>query len=56
MFHLRKPSRRTVHLAWLLIAALLAALISHGAFLVLFLGLFFVIWVVGYGVLVRYYR
>jgi hypothetical protein len=56
VFSLKKPTARHVHIAWLVVSAVLAAYVTRGALLVLFLGLFFVIWIVGFGVIVRYYR
>jgi hypothetical protein len=56
MRRLRKPKRRTAHIAWLVIAASVALVFTRGAMIVLFMGLFFVLWLLGYGVLARLYR
>jgi hypothetical protein len=53
---LRKPTRAQAHVAWLLFSALVAFAVTHAAALPLFLLVFFVVWICGYGVLVRLYR
>lgn len=53
---LRAPKRRTAHLVWLIVAAVIALVLTRGALAILFLGVFFVLWLVGYGVLARLYR
>ena len=52
----RKPTRRTVHIVWLIVSAVIALVVTHGVALPLFISLFFVVWLVGYGVLARLYR
>jgi hypothetical protein len=53
---LRKPTRRTAHIVWLAVSATVALVFTHGVALPLFIGLFFVVWLLGYGVLARVYR
>jgi len=55
MLRLRKPTRRTAHILWLVASAVIALLVTHGVALPLFIGLFFVVWLLGYGVLARLY-
>ena len=52
----RKPTRRTAHIAWLIVSAVIALAVTHGTFAILFPALFFVVWLLGYGVLARMYR
>jgi hypothetical protein len=52
MLRLRKPSRRQGHIIWLLVSAFIDAWVARGAPPVFF-ALFFVVWLVGYLVLVR---
>ena len=52
----RRPTRRTAHIVWLIVSAVLAVMITRGAVLAVFLGLFFIVWLLGYGVLARLYR
>ncbi len=56
MLRQRKPSRRRVHIVWLIVAAAIALVFTHGVAVPLFLGLYFIVWLLGYGVLVRLYR
>ena len=56
MLRLRKPTRRTVHTVWLVVSAVIALVVTHGVALPLFIALFFVVWLLGYGVLARFYR
>jgi len=56
MRRLRKPTRRTVHIVWLVVSALVALVFTRGVALPLFVGLFFVVWLLGYTILVRFYR
>jgi uncharacterized iron-regulated membrane protein len=53
---LRRPTRRTAHTVWLAVSAMIALVFTRGVALPLFLGLFFVVWLLGYGVLIRLYR
>jgi hypothetical protein len=53
MLRLRKPTRRQAHILWLVASAVIALLVTHGVALPLFIGLFFVVWLFGYGVLSR---
>ena len=51
-----KPTHRQLHIGWLIAAAVIAAWFTRGTAIPLFLGLFFVVWLVGYLVLARAYR
>lgn len=53
---MRKPSRRTVHIAWLAAAVLIAAFAARGAVPAVFLAVFFVVWLLGFGVVEKVYR
>jgi hypothetical protein len=53
---LRFPTRRTVHILWLIVAAVVALVFTRGTLPIVFLGVFFVVWLVGFGVLTRAYR
>ena len=55
MRRLRRPTRRQVHLLWLIAATVVAAWLAHGAIPV-FMGLFVVVWLFGYLVLERLVR
>ena len=48
MSRLRRPTHRRLHAGWLIIAAVIAAWFTRGTALPLFLGLFFVVWLVGH--------
>lgn len=56
LLRLSRPTRRQVHIAWLIVAFAISLVFTHGTFFILTLGLFFVVWVLGFGVIVRYYR
>jgi hypothetical protein len=56
MLRLRKPTRRTVHIVWLAVSALIALVFTRGVAIPLFVGLFFVVWLLGYTILARIYR
>ena len=53
---MRKPTRRTVHIFWIVAAALLAAFLARGAVPAVFLAVFFVVWLLGFGVMEKVYR
>jgi hypothetical protein len=52
----RKPTRSQAHAVWLVVSALVALVFTHGVALPLFLLVFFVVWLAGFGVLARLYR
>jgi hypothetical protein len=56
VFGLRKPSRRQAHIAWLIVAAALALFVTRGAVPAVFLAAFFVLWLIGYWILVSVRR
>ncbi len=56
MLRLRKPPRRKAHIIWLVVAAAIALVFTHGVAVPLFLCLYLVVWLLGYGVLARLYR
>jgi hypothetical protein len=56
MLRLRRPTPRTVHILWLIVSAGVALFVTRGAVLAVFLGLFFVVWLVGYWILFRGYK
>ncbi len=53
---LARPTRAQCHLAWLVASALIAFALTRAAALPLFLAAFLVLWLAGFGVLVRLYR
>jgi hypothetical protein len=53
---LRKPTRREVHIGWLLFSVVLAFALTRAVAMPLFLLVFLAVWAVGYGVLARLYR
>lgn len=53
---LRKPTRREVHVGWLVFSLLVAFLCTRAVAVPLFLLVFFAVWIGGYGVLSRLYR
>ena len=53
-FH--KPSERHAHLAWLIVAAFVALFVTRTGLFIITLGVFFVLWLVGFGVLVHIYH
>jgi hypothetical protein len=55
-FRLRKPTRREVHIGWLVASALVAFALTRAVALPLFLFVFVVLWLAGFGVLWRLYR
>ena len=55
-FHFRKPTRREVHVGWIITSALVAFAFTRGIALPLFLVFFLVLWLAGFGVLARFYR
>jgi hypothetical protein len=56
MLRLRKPARRTAHIVWLIVSAVLAVVLARGALVVVFLAVFFVVWLLGYWALGRVYQ
>ena len=56
MLRLRKPTRRSAHIAWLVASAVIAVVITRGAVLAVFLAVYFIVWLLGYWVLARLYR
>ena len=55
-FRLRKPTRREVHVGWLIASVLLAFALTRGIALPVFLVVFLALWLSGFGVLARFYR
>jgi hypothetical protein len=55
-WRLTKPTRRQVHVAWLVFSALVAFALTRGIAVPLFLLIFFALWMAGFGVLLRLYR
>jgi hypothetical protein len=55
-FHLRWPTRGEAHVVWLVVCALVAFVFTRGVAMPLFVLVFFVLWLAGYGVLARVYR
>jgi hypothetical protein len=55
-FKLRWPTRGEAHVAWLVTSVLLAFAVTRGIAIPLFLLLFLVLWLAGFGVLNRIYR
>jgi hypothetical protein len=55
-FRLRKPTRREVHVGWLIASALVAFAFTRGIALPVFLLVFLALWLSGFGVLARFYR
>ena len=53
---LRRPTRSQAHVLLLIVCAFLAFALTRAVALPLFLAVFFVLWVCGYGVLARLYR
>jgi hypothetical protein len=53
MLKLRKPTRRTVHIAWLIISAVVAIVAVRGATPPVTIFVFFVVWLLGYWIIVR---
>jgi hypothetical protein len=53
MLRLRKPTRREVHIVWLIVAAAVALFVTRGAVPAVFLAAFLLLWLVGYWLLVR---
>ena len=41
---------------WLIVSAVIALAVTRGTLVVLFLALFLVVWMLGYGVLARVYK
>ena len=55
-WRLSKPTRRQVHVAWLVFSALVAFAFTRGIAVPVFLLIFFALWMAGFGVLLRLYR
>ena len=55
-FRLRWPTRREANVGWLVASALVAFAVTRGIAIPLFLLLFLVLWLAGFGVLARLYR
>ena len=55
-FRLRWPTRGEAHVGWLVASVLLAFTVTRGIAIPLFLLLFLVLWLAGFGVLSRLYR
>lgn len=53
---LRRPTRREAHVGWLVVSILVAFACTRAVAMPLFLFVFFVVWIGGYGVLSRLYR
>jgi hypothetical protein len=49
----RRPTSRTVHIAWLIVSAVVAAVAARGAVLPVFISVFFLVWLLGYWIIVR---
>ena len=56
MLRLRKPARRTAHIAWLIVSAVIAVVLTRGTVAAVFVAVFFVVWLFGYWALARVYR
>ncbi len=56
MLRLRKPERRTAHVVWLIVSAVIAVVLTRGAVAAVFLAVYFVVWLFGYWALARVYR
>ncbi len=52
----RKPKRRTVYIWWIFVSALLTLAFAHGVPLPVFLAVYFVVWLIGVGLLALYYE
>lgn len=50
------PTFRQAHVLWLIASGGMAFALTHGVAIPLFLALFFVLWLFGYGALIRLYR
>jgi hypothetical protein len=55
-WRLRKPTPRQLHIAWVVVSALVALLFTRGVAMPVFALIFFALWLVGFGVLHRLYR
>jgi hypothetical protein len=55
-FRFGKPTRRQVHVGWVVVSAAVAFAFTRGIAVPVFLLVFFALWLAGFGVLVRFYR
>lgn len=55
-WRLRRPTRRQVHVAWLVFSVLVAFALTRGIAVPVFLLVFIVLWLAGFGALLRLYR
>ena len=56
MFRLRKPTRRTAHIVWLIVSAVVAVVLTRNMVAAEFVAVYFVVWLLGYWALARVYR
>ena len=56
MLRLRKPTRRTAHIVWLIVSAVVAVVLTRGTVMAAFVAVYFVVWLLGYWALARVYR
>jgi hypothetical protein len=56
MLRLRRPARRTAHVVWLVVSAVIAVMLTRGTVAAVFLAVYFVVWLFGYWALARVYR
>lgn len=55
-FRLTRPTRRQVHIAWVIVCVLVSFALTRGIAVPVFLLVFFALWLAGFGVLHRLYR
>jgi hypothetical protein len=55
-WRLRRPTPRHLHVAWVVVSALVALVFTRGVAVPVFVLVFFALWLVGFGVLHRLYR
>ena len=53
MFRLRKPTRRTAHIVWLIVSAVVAVVLTRNMVAAEFVAVYFVVWLLGYWALAR---
>jgi len=56
MFRLRTPTRRTAHILWLIVSAVVALALTRGTVVAVFVAVYFVVWLLGYSTLMRMYK
>jgi hypothetical protein len=55
-WRLRKPTPRQLHVAWVVVSALVALVFTRGVAMPVFVLVFFSVWLAGFGLLHRLYR